>query len=287
MIDLVQLFRFSAPIAFAATGETVGQKAGIINIGLEGTMLISSFAAAMISLNTGSSALGLIGGAAAGIALTMIFAWFVVRLAVDQVVAGTALNLLVLGVTNTLFRGSFGQSGSLLSVPSLPRFAGLDAALILLLLAVPVVSWLLYRTTWGLAVRSAGENPIAAEASGFNVIKLRYGAMAISGLLAGLAGSYLAVGVNASFAENMTAGRGFVAIAMVTFGRWRPIYVLLASLLIGYAESLQFQFQASGVNVPYQLLTAMPYLLALAVLVVVGKGTAAPAALAKPYRREQ
>ncbi|MFY9234510.1 MAG: ABC transporter permease [Fimbriimonadaceae bacterium] len=287
MIDLLAVARFSTPVALAATGETVGQKSGVINVGLEGMMLASSYAAAMLALGTGSSILGLLFGAAVGVTLALIFAWFVIRMGVDQIVVGTAMNLLALGVTATLFRGAYGQSGKLLSLPPLPRWGGMDVLLFFVPVLVLASSWLIYRTRWGLAVRAAGENPIAAEAAGFSVLRLRFGATAVAGLFAGLAGAYLALGVNGSFAENMTAGRGFVAIAMVTFGRWKPIWVLLASLLIGYAESLQFQFQAEGVAVPYQLLVAMPYVLALVVLVVAGKGSAAPSALAKPYRRER
>lgn len=297
MIDLASLLRFAAPVAFAATGETVGQKSGVINVGLEGLMLASAFAAAAVSGLAGSAWIGLGAGVAAGIVLNLVQAWFVVRLSVDQVVAGTAVNLFALGVTSALFRPVFGTSGELPSVPSLPDWQGFatpvlsferfDLLLVLLPLAVAGAGYMLYRTGWGLALRAAGENPIAAEAAGFSVTVLRVQAMAIGGLLAGIAGAYLAVGVNNSFAENMTAGRGFVAIAMVTFGRWRPVWVLLASLLIGYAESLQFTLQAKGVGVPHELLVAAPYVLALLVLVIAGKGTAAPSALSLPYRREQ
>jgi ABC-type uncharacterized transport system permease subunit len=283
----MDLLIFAAPIALAALGETVGQRAGIINIGLEGVMLLAAFAGAMVALQTGSPAVGLVAGTAAGLALTMAFAWFSIRLAVDQIVVGTALNLLALGLTNTLFRKQFGQSGQLLSVPTLPRWEGVDAVIVLMLVLVPLVSWLMHRTNWGLSIRAVGENPVAVEAAGFSVPRLRFGAMAISGTLAGLAGAYLAIGVTGSFAENMTAGRGFVAIAMVTFGRWKPWYVFAASLLIGYAESLQFTLQARGSAVPYQLLLAMPYVLALLVLVFVGRSSPAPAALTVPYRREQ
>lgn len=287
MIEVAQLLIFAAPVAFAALGETVGQKSGIINIGLEGVMLLSAFIAAMMSLNTNSAMLGVLAGAAVGLALTVMLGWFVIRLAVDQVVAGTALNLFAMGLSSTLFRSSFGQSGKLLSVPGLPRFWGIDPALVLLLISVPLVSFLLYRTKWGLAVRASGENPSAAEGAGLSVSRLRFGAIAVAGLLGGVGGAYLALGVNGSFAENMTAGRGFIAIALVTFGRWKPVYVFLAALLIGYLESLQFVFQARSIQVPYQLLLALPYIVALVVLIFAGKGSAAPSALAQPYRRER
>jgi simple sugar transport system permease protein len=174
----------------------------------------------------------------------------------------------------------------LVSIPKLPSYGIVDPALLLLFLLVPGAWFLLSRTGWGLAVRAAGEYPKAAEASGFSVAWLRLSALALGGLLAGLGGAYLSVGISGSFAENMTAGRGFVAIAMVTFGRWRPQWTFAAALLIGFAETLQFRFQALGLQAPYQLMIAMPYLVALAVLVVVGRGAAAPGALGQTYRRE-
>jgi ABC-type uncharacterized transport system permease subunit len=174
-----------------------------------------------------------------------------------------------------------------LSVAKIPGWHGLDIVTVLLLLSAPVTWLLLSRTAWGLAVRAAGEYPKAAEAAGFSVYRLRFTAILIGGVFAGIAGAYLSVGITGSFAENMTAGRGFVAIAMVTFGRWRPGFVFFASLLIGLAESTQFKFQSLGWNVPFQLMIAMPYLVALAVLVLVGKGTLAPRALGAPYRRER
>jgi general nucleoside transport system permease protein len=202
-------------------------------------------------------------------------------------VVGTAINLLAMGLTATLFRAQFGQSGQLVSVPKLPSWHGIDGAMALLLLAIPFVWFLLSRTAWGLAVRAAGEYPKAAEAAGFSVHRLRFSALLVGGILGGLGGAYLSVGIAGSFAENMTAGRGFVAIAMVTFGRWRPAWVFAAALLIGMAESMQYRFQTLGWKVPFQLMIALPYILALLVLVIVGKGTVAPKALGQSYRRER
>jgi simple sugar transport system permease protein len=287
MESLVMLLGYSAPVAFAAIGETVGQRSGVINIGLEGCMLCGAFFAMMACYSTGNPWLGVVAGATAGWLVSMVFGWLTVKLAADQVVVGTGVNLFALGVTGTLFRARFGQSGQLLNVAKLPSWHGFDPLLAVLLLSVPAAWWLLARTNWGLAVRAAGEYPKAAEASGFSVTRLRLGAVSTSGILGGVAGAYLSVGITGSFAENMTAGRGFVAIAMVTFGRWRPGWVFCAALLIGFAESLQFRFQAYGWHVPFQLLIALPYVLALAVLVLVGKGTLAPGALAQPHRSEK
>ncbi len=285
---LVGLLRFAAPVAFAATGETVGQRAGVINIGLEGMMLGAAYFAMLGSLTTGSPAVGLLCGVGVALTLGAVQAYFTLRLAVDQIVVGTALNLFALGLTSTLYRARFGGSGQLISVPRLPQFGpGLDAALVALPVLVVAAAWGLFRTKWGLALRGVGEYPAAVEAAGYGVARLRFQATVVGSALAGLGGGYLALGVTGSFAENMTAGRGFVAIAMVTFGRWRPAWVLAACLLVGWVDSLQYELQARGLGIPAQILIALPYVLALVVLVAVGKGTAAPAALAVPYRRER
>lgn len=285
MIEVASLLVYSAPVALAALGETVNQKGGSLNIGIEGTMLAGCFFGMATSLSTGSPWLGVLAGTGVGIALTLLQALFVLKLAIDQVVVGTAINLLALGLTSTLFRSQYGDSGKLLSVPEIPKFWGIDVVILLLLMLAPLTAWLISRSRWGLALRAAGEYPNAAEAAGYSVLKLRLQAMLIGGALAGLAGAYLSLGIAGSFATNMTAGRGFVAIAMVTFGRWKPMWVFGACLLVGYADSLQYVFQSKGIGVPFQLLLALPYILALLVLVGVGRGSAAPAALGKPFQR--
>lgn len=285
MIGIASLLVYTTPVALAALGETINEKAGSLNIGLEGTMLAGAFFAMMTSGATGSAWLGLGAGLGVGVLLSIVQAIFTIRLAVDQVVVGTALNLLALGLTGTIFRARYGDSGQLLSVPQVPRFGGIDPVVVALLVLTVLVTWMLAKTRFGLALRAAGEMPKAAEAAGFSVARLRSVGLVVSGALGGLAGAYLSLGIAGSFAENMTAGRGFVAIAMVTFGRWKPVWVVGASLFVGYAESLQFLFQSRGIGVPYQLLIALPYLLALAVLIGVGRGTAAPAALAIPFRK--
>lgn len=283
MINIGELLMFSAPVAIAAAGEAVHQLSGSINIGLEGMMLGGAYSAMAVTLATGNPWIGLAAGVAVGLALSALQSVFTLKLARDQVVVGTALNLLALGVTGTLFRIRFGESGQLLSVPTLPKFAGTDGAVVLSVVVALFLAWAIRKSGWGLALRAAGEYPQAVEATGFSVLRLRLGASLIGGAMAGLAGAYLCVGVAGSFAENMTQGRGFVAIAMVTFGRWNVVWVFLASLLVGYAESLQFGMQSGGSKVPFQFFLALPYLLALFVLFVAGRGGRAPAALAQPY----
>ena len=287
MTEILSVLSFATPVAIAATGETLNQKAGTINFGIEGSMLMGAYFGMLASLDSGSPWLGMLAGTAAGLALAMAFGWFTIKLDADQVVTGTALNLLALGLTGTLFQARFGKSGQLLSAPTLPNWNGLNVVMLLTLILPILVWWILKFSRWGLAIRAVGEKPEAAEASGFRVSRLRLGALAIAGLLAGLAGAYLSLGIAGSFAQNMTNGRGFVAIAMVTFGRWKPVYVLGASLMLGYADSLQYTLQAKGIAIPHQLLVAAPYVLALAILVVAGRGTLAPTALGIPYNNKR
>ncbi len=287
MNDLLQVWQFAIPVALAALGETISQRAGVITIGLEGSMLSAAYIGALAGLRTGNPWIGMTAGLIAGIIIALLSAFFIVKLAADQVVVGAAVNLMALGVTGTLFRAAFGQSGTLLSFNTLPKVNGIDALMIATVVLVPLVHLALKRTGWGLVTRAAGEFPKAVEAEGYRVDRLRVFAMILAGAFSGLAGGYLSLGIVGSFAENMTAGRGFLAIALVTFGRWNPYGVFAAAMMMGYLELLQFKFQAEGAAVPYQLLLALPYLVALVVLIIAGKGTKSPAALGVPFRRER
>ena len=288
IIAIVTVLRFAAPVAFSALGECIGQRAGIINIGLEGLMLTAAYVAAVVTQVSGSPWVGIAVGTAAAVALGLLQCFFTLALAADQIVVGTAVNLLAMGLTNTLYRARYGQTGSLISLPPLPRsFAEVDAVIVLLVAATVYAALMLTRTKRGLLTRAAGENPEAVEAAGFSAFKVRLWAVVFASVMAGIGGAYLAVGVTGSFSSGMTAGRGFVAIAMVTFGRWRPIWVLAATVLVGYSEQVQYLLQARQVAVPGELLQAMPYLFALIVLFIAGKGTSIPARLAIPHRREK
>jgi len=336
-MDIALLLVYSAPLALAALGELIGQRSGVINIGLEGMMLTGAFIGVLVERATGSPGVGFVAAALVGIVLGLFSGWFTVKLAADQVVVGTAVNFFALGLTGLWYRLAFGSSGKLLNTVALPRWLGIDPVVWLLFLLVPLVAFLVYRTNWGLALRAAGGYPVAAEAAGFSVERLRLEALAMGGLLAGLAGAYLSLGVANSFVEGMTAGRGFLAIALVTFGRWRPALVGLAALLIGYCQSLKFALQESAlpylpltlifgfigiailvfvvrrkaapaallfaaasfasavaiyghhapIGIPSQLWLALPYVVALVVLVVLGKGTVVPGALGIAYKRER
>jgi general nucleoside transport system permease protein len=284
-VDAVLLLQFGAPVAIAAAGETLTQKSGVINIGIEGQMLAGAFFGLLVDSITRNPWLGVLGAVGAALLLALTFAIFSVYLAADQVVVGTAMNLLSLGVTGTLFRAEFGQTGTLSTVPLLPNWHGLDPIVVAGMLGLCVIAFALKRTKWGLAVRAAGEYPDAVEAAGLSVHRLRMQAVTLGGMFAGLGGAYLTLVFTPAFAENMTQGKGFVAIAMVTFGRWNSWRVLVASLAVGAIGALQYWFQAANSAVPYQLFLALPYLTSLLILVIMGKGTRAPAALAREFRR--
>lgn len=283
---LLTIAQFSAPVAFAATGETIGQRSGVINVGLEGTMLTAAYAATQIAILTGSVWAGLAVGILVGVVTSLLQAIFTVLWSLDQVVCGTAINLVGLGLTGTLFAVGTKSGVAFSGAPALPRiFDSIDPVLLCLPLTVGLVSFALSRTGWGLLTRATGERPEAVRAAGYDPVRLRLAAQCLAGAFAGLAGTYLALGIASSFNENMTVGRGFIAIAMVTFGKFKPWGACLASLLIGSLEWLQVALQGSSA-VPVQVFTALPYVAALAVLVVAGKGTSVPESLGVAYAGE-
>jgi simple sugar transport system permease protein len=293
---LAATVRTATPLALAALGELVVERAGIINIGLEGAILAGAFGALL-----GGTAAGVAGGYAgatvAGMLVAAVFALLVVRWRADQIITGTALTLLSLGVTGTLYRTLYGTSGAALDLPTsaplaLPVLSSIPiigAALFAqpvmtyaAYIAVPMLAWWLQRTHAGLALRAIGERPDAAHAAGVPVHRYRTLAILFGGAMGGLAGGTLVLAQAGTFAEGMSSGRGFIAIAIVVLGRWRPVGVALGALLFGGASALQFAFQAMGWQVPYQLFLVIPYLLTLAALAGAVGRARAPAALGKP-----
>lgn len=292
--------KLAAPLWLTATGETYAERAGVINIGLEGMMLAGAFAGMVVSYFSASPWLGLLAGMLAAMLLAAVFAGLTVYFQADQIITGAALNLVALGLTGFLFRHIFGVTGAALTATSfptleLPDFAGIpilgslvSRQPVLLYVAcgvVPLAAFVLNRTHLGLAIRACGEQPAAADTAGCNVFRLRFGCVLFGGVLAGAAGAYLTLAHANTFVEGITAGRGFIALALVIFGRWQPLGVFLASLFFGCANALQFQFQARGYDLPYQFFLMLPYLLTLLVLVFSTRGSQAPAALGKAYRR--
>jgi simple sugar transport system permease protein len=284
-IFLAQTLRIAIPYLFAATGGVISERSGLIALGLEGYMLAGAFCAAITSYYTGSPWLGLAGAMAGGVLMALLYAYTAIRFRADQVVVGIAINLLASGATRFFLRLAFHSSAN---SPRIPAFGGEQlgtgvAALAgnpliwLGVLAVVGMAWLLYRTPFGLRVRAVGEHPAAAVSVGINVGRIRYLAAAISGLLAAMGGAYLAFDQH-QFGAEMTAGRGFIAVAAVIFGRWDPVRAAFACLLFAAAETLQIQLQGAQL-IPSQFIEIIPYVLTIVALAgLVGRATP-PAAL--------
>lgn len=298
---LAATVRTTVPLALAALGELVVERAGVINIGLEGAILAGAFGALV-----GASAAGVSAGFGvailAGLSVAALFAFCVVVLRTDQIIAGTALTLLSTGATGTLYRTMYGSSGAALGIPTsaplaLPGLSSipvLGTALFvqppityLAYLVAPALAWWFSRTHAGLALRAIGERPEAAEAAGVAVDRMRALAILVGGALGGLAGGTLVLAQAGTFAEGMSAGRGFIAIAIVVLGRWTPLGVAGGALLFGAASALQFAFQAMGWNAPYQLFLVAPYLLTLAALAGAVGRARPPAALGRALESRQ
>lgn len=288
--------RVATPLGWAALGETVTERSGVINVGLEGAMLAGALASAMGAVALGSPWAGLAAGLLAGAALAAVFACFAVVLRGDQIVVGTAVTLLSIGLTGAVYRAAFGTTGTALSVPTFSpadvpvlaqvpvigrMFFAQAAPTYLLLALLPVAWWLMTRTQPGLALRAAGEAPDAAVSAGIRPRAVRMWATLIGGAMGGVGGAALVLAQAGTFAERMTAGRGFIAIAIVVLGRWHPLGVAVAALLFGAASALQFVIQATGADVPYQVVLMMPYLVTLLVLAGVGGRVRAPEYLGK------
>lgn len=285
-MNLIEIVFYSTPLALAAMGEIIGQKSGLLNIGLEGMILAGAFGGLVGTTMTGSPWAGILLGIIFAVIIGLIQSIFVIKLSLDQVLAGTAINLFALGITSTFFRKQYGNSGALTSLPKMSSWQGIDAIMVLSVFMVPVLFLLLNRTRWGLMIQACGEYPEAAHAAGYSVARLRLQASVIAAIFAGLGGAYLCCGVAGSFTENMSAGRGLVAIALVTFGRWKPGWVWLAALFIGFCEALQFKLQTLSLNIPSEFALALPYIAALLALIIVGKGSKTPIALALPFKEK-
>jgi ABC-type uncharacterized transport system permease subunit len=292
---LAAAVRVATPLLLAATGETITERSGVINLGLEGTMLAGALAATL-----GATAWGPWSGVAcaivAGMLLAAVFALLAVGARADQIITGTAITLAAVGVTGTVYRQAYGSSGAGLTIPTLKSVAipGLSeipvlgpalfdqpAPTYLALLGMPIVWWVLFRTRLGLALRATGEGAAMARAAGVRTNLIRSGATVVGGGFAGLAGASLVLAQVGSFTEGMTAGRGYVAIAIVVLGRWHPGGIALGALLFGVATALQYLLQTMGLDAPYQLFLMLPYLLTLLALAGAVGRVRAPADLGR------
>lgn len=287
--------RTATPLLLAALGELVTERAGVINLGLEGSIIVGCLAA-LLAAQSGGIALGFLAAALAGALLAALFALFVVRLRTDQVIAGTAITLLALGVTGTVHRALFDTATAAQPVPTagpveIPLLADLPVlgpvlfhqpvATYALYLLVPLLAWWSVATHAGLALRATGEHRAAAEAAGIATARVRWCAIVFGGLMGGLAGAALVLVQVGTFNEGMSAGRGYIAIAIVVLGRWRVVGTALAALVFGASFALQYLFQTAGWRVPYPLLLALPYVLTLVLLAAQRGRATAPAGLAK------
>lgn len=295
---LAATIRTATPLALAAFGEVLVERAGLINIGLEGAIMAGAFGA-LAGATAGGLAAGYVGAMVGGLLVAALFAIVVIALRADQIIAGTALTLLSVGATGTLYRALYGSAGAALNVPTnaplaIPGLASIPVVgpalfaqpwiTYVAYLLAPALAWWLGRTHAGLALRAIGERPEAADAAGVPVDRLRVLAVLAGGVLGGLAGGTLVLAQAGTFTEGMSSGRGFIAIAIVVLGRWHPIGVALGALAFGAASALQFVFQAMGWSAPYQLFLAVPYLLTLAALAGAVGRARVPAALGKPLK---
>ena len=279
-------------LLYGTLGEIVGERAGIVNLGLEGIMLIGAACAFAATALTGNPYVGLAAAALAGASANLIFAYVVVSCRANQLAAGLSLMFFGFGMSALVGRPFVGAL-----VPGLPRLrlletGGLGARLLnydlLVYLAVPTAIftwWLLFRTRWGLGLRAVGESPASAFAAGLRPQVLQYQALGLAGALGGIGGAHLSIALTLTWAEGMTAGRGFIAIALVIFAKWNPLFAIAGALLFGGAEGLQLQLQAAGADVSPFVMNMFPYLLTLAVLILWGwrRQAAAPAALGRSF----
>lgn len=294
-------FVAATPLLLAALGETLVERAGVINIGLDGILLAGALAGMAGSYFSGSPVMGLLLGGGSGVLLALLFAWLTVGLGADQIVVGIGTNLLAAGLTGVLYRGLFGVTGQALTVTTFPTLAlpllstipFLGSALFqhtvlvyLALLLVPVATFVLFHTRAGLQLQAVGEHPQAAETLGISVTQVRTLVLGVEGFLGGMAGSYLSLAYANTFIEGMSAGRGFIALAIVIFGRWHPTGVLVGALFFGAATALQFYLQALGAAIPYQFILMLPYGLTLLTLAVAGTRVLPPSTLGQAYKRE-
>jgi simple sugar transport system permease protein len=297
MTDLfASAIRLTVPVAYAAVGETVAERSGLLNVGLEGGLLLGALGGAWAASATGSVLIGFGAAALVGMLVFAAVGLLCTVLRADQIVVGIGLNLIGLGGTAFIAATvpEVGRAPGLdpISIPGLseiPFFGEVlfeqNAAFFGLILSVVLVTYILRHTAWGLWVRAAGETPSAVDAAGVSVNRVRVQAMALCGALVGLGGAALSIGDLRGFTENLVAGRGFIALAAVIFGRWKPGLVLGACFVFGLTDALRFQFPDWGINLPASVLVMLPYIVTLVALALVRKGDRAPAALTIPFVR--
>jgi general nucleoside transport system permease protein len=296
--------RLSTPLILAALGGMYSERSGVVNIALEGIMLAGAFTAAAVTVFTHNPWVGLTAAAAAGLLVSLIHAVASISFRADQVVIGTAINIMFLGMPALLSGALFGSTGSTpqlkreytlpdWNIPLIDRIpvlsqllSGHKPVVYIALAMVPISYFVLFRTPFGLRLRAVGENPEAADTAGISVSGMRYAGVLLSGVLAGIGGAYLSIGQNSLFTRNMTAGRGFIALAALIFGKWHPVGAFLACLLFGLADAVSIRMQGV-VPIPVQLIQIIPYVLTLVVLAGFIGRAIPPREIGTPYVKEK
>ena len=297
---IASTLRLATPLVFAALGGLFSERSGVINIALEGKMLAGAFTAAAVTyaadksfgMGNASPWVGLLAGMIAGLLVAVIYAISCIKFKADQVVSGAAINILMLGIPGFLSGALFLSSGS---TPQLPKDHLLPQSSLIIALTIGVlvlaIWYVVYKTPFGLRLRSVGEKPEAADAAGVSVSQMRYWGVLLAGILAGIGGAYLSIGQSSLFTRNMTAGRGFIALAALIFGKWRPVQTLLACFLFGFTEAVSIQMQGAvklgGEDIPVQFIQMVPYVLTIVVLAGFIGSSRPPRALGIPYQKEK
>ena len=291
----------SVPLIFGAMGGVISERAGVVNIAIEAQLLGGAFTGAVVASATGSTIVGVIAAMVASVLVSMVLAAFAIRYLVEQVIVGVVLNVLVTGLTNFLYSSVLTDNPALNSPDRLPKLpipvlesipllgpALFNQTIIVyaMYVAVPLIAWGLFKTTWGLRLRAIGEHPMAADTVGIKVNRLRFWNVSLAGAVAGLGGAYFTLDSNGAFTREMTAGLGYIALAAVIFGQWHPIKATAAALLFGFASALQQTLGAIGSPVPSEFMLMLPYVITLlAVAGFIGQSRA-PAASGKPYVKQ-
>ena len=276
--------RLATPLMLAALGGLFSERSGVINIALEGLLLAGAFTGATVTYYIGSPWIGLLAAMMAGVLIALIHAVACIEFDADQVVSGTAINILMLGAPTLLSGALFETTGS---TPQIPRSNLIPNAPIIIAFAlVPLVWYVLYRTPFGLRLRAVGENPEAADTAGIKVSGIRYTAVLLSGAIAAIGGAYLSIGQSSLFTRNMSAGRGYIALAALIFGKWRPVQTMLACLLFGFADAASLQMQGVVAHVRVEYIQIVPYMLTMIVLAGFIGVSRAPKSLGIPYEKE-
>ena len=300
---LLASVRMATPLIFLSLAELYSQRAGLVHIGLEGLAAIGSLIGFLVSLITGSPLLGVIAGAAVGILVNMIYAYATINLCAEQIVYGMAINIFAPALASFIYRVYFGAGSELVQVSLMSTLASLlgitssnffvklllDQTLMVYLAYGLVIFTAIYfnKTKSGLNFKAVGEYPKAAATLGINVVGVKYAASVICGALAGIGGAYLTTCYATTYTDGNVAGRGFIALAAVIFGRWSAGGVLLACLFFGFCDALQIRLQVSSFGVPYQFFQMIPYIATVVVLAVIGMKKAGPKGVGKPYLREE